>query len=586
MFKANRALSGLLAAALLSACDGAPEPEPATGGGENGSGGSEDRGRAHRFVDIAPDVGLDITTVVGNPSKVHILETLGVGVAVADYDGDGDEDVYVANAQTTRDWLAGRRPLANALYRKEDDGGFTEVAAEAGVDDDGWSQGAWFADYDNDGDKDLFVTAWGPNRLYRNEGDGTFRDVGAAAGVAGNDDDWSTGAAFADLDGDGDLDLYVTNYCVYDLNEPPEGVVWKGIVVMRGPHGLVGQRDRLYRNEGDGSFRDVSEAAGLYARVRHDYGLGVTIGDFDDDSDADIYVANDSRANYLWRNDGGLRFTEIGAMAGVATNEDAKEQAGMGTDAGDYDGDGRLDLVVTNFSHDWNTLYRNRGNLTFVDETFRAGFRDSYMKLVWGVKFFDYDNDGWLDLFMANGHIYPEVEKHTELNTPYRQTNSLYRNRGDGTFENRSEGSGPGMELAELTRGVAVFDYDLDGDPDLALTNLDGPLRLLRNDSETAGSWIAFRLIGEVSNRDAIGARITLQAAGRTLMREVNPYGSFLSQSSHRVHFGLGPSSVAAGVSIRWPSGQVDELGDLEPGKLYEIHEGRGLAPIEEPQSP
>jgi hypothetical protein len=442
-----------------------------------------------------------------------------------------------------------------------------------------WSAGVYFTDYDNDGDKDLFVTAWGPNVLFRNDGDGSFTDVTKQAGVAGADNSWSASAAFGDLDNDGDLDLYVTNYCDYDLENPPFGgnrTPWRGIPVYPGPLGLRGQTDVLYRNEGDGTFTDVTEGSGTDDVTRPLYGLGVVMFDLEDDGDLDIYVANDSCPNYLWRNDGDLRFIDIAAVAGVATNEDAKEQAGMGVDAADFDDDGRIDLIVTNFSHDWNTLYRNDGNLTFVDHTFVGGFKDTFLPLGWGVKFLDYDNDGWLDVFMANGHIYPEVDSHPHLNTTYRQANLLYRNQGGSTFENVSGMVGPGLDAVEGTRGVAVTDFDGDGDVDLVLTGMDVPPALLRNDGGNALSWVSVRLIGSRSNRDAVGARLTLEAGGRRRVRTVNPFGSYLSQSSYTIHFGLGDADRVDRLVVRWPSGLEEEYVDLAARQIHTLTEGEG----------
>ena len=557
-----------------------PSPPDSTGGSPGGGPAGP------VFTDVAAEAGLDLMTACGNTDKRHLLESTGSGVAVADYDNDGDEDVYVLTAQTTDDWLAGERPRANALYRNNGDGTFTDVAEAAGVALRSWSAGGYFVDYDNDGDKDLFVTAWGPNVLYRNDGDGAFTDVTGRAGVAGSAEDWSASAAFGDLDGDGDLDLYVTNYCRYDLRDPPYGGTpthWKGAMVFRGPLGFEGQHDRLYRNDGDGTFHDVSAPSGIGARGEPLFGLGVVMSDVDGDGDLDVYVANDSTSNFLWRNQGGLRFEEIGTLAGVATNEDAKQQAGMGVDAADYDGDGLPDLHVTNFSHDWNTLYRNLGESLFLDATFQAGLRDSYLPLAWGTKFFDYDHDGRLDLFVANGHIYPEVDDHPHLNTRYLQANLLYRNRGDGGFENVSGRAGPGLALLDGTRGAAVSDIDRDGDPDLILTNLDGRPSLLRNDGGNRRPWVSVRLVGTRSNRDAVGARLILDAGGARQVREVNPFGSYQSQSSYAVHFGLGDAEQVERLEIRWPSGTTETLTDLPARKFLTITEGEGVTDTREP---
>ena len=531
------------------------------------------------FIDIAAEAGLTLSTRGGNEDKHHLLESTGTGVALADYDGDGDEDIYLTTSQTTDEWMAGKRPRANALYRNDGGGTFDDVAEEAGVDLRAWSAGAYFADYDNDGDKDLFVTTWGPNVLYRNDGDGTFTDVTAEAGVAGAEDAWTSSAGFGDLDGDGDLDLYVVNYCVYDLWDPPLGgalCIWNGLAVYAGPRGFIGQPDMLYRNNGDGTFTDISHDSGIFRDVPF-YGLGVVMSDLDDDGDLDIFVANDSVANFLFRNDGEMRFQEIGAFANVATNEDAKDQAGMGTDAADFNGDGLIDLIVTNFSHECNTVHRNEGNLFFTDATFEVGFRDSFLKLVWGVKFFDYDNDAWLDVYAANGHIYTEVDGEARLNTSYKQVNSLYRNLGGGKFEDVTEVSGPGLAIAECSRGVAVFDVDRDGDRDLLVTNLDSTPSLLRNDGGDRRSWVSFLLRGVRSNRDAVGARLTVETGDHVQVRDANPFGSYQSNSSYEVHFGLAEAETVDRLSIVWPSGESEELTDLPARMFYEITEGQGV---------
>ncbi|MEE8412842.1 MAG: CRTAC1 family protein [Acidobacteriota bacterium] len=535
------------------------------------------------FEDIAAKAGVDRVAVCGNRDKDHILETLGTGVAIADYDNDGDQDFYLATAQTSDDWLNGDKPRANGLYRNDGDGIFVDVAAESGVDLRAWSLGAYFVDYDNDGDKDLFVTTWGPNVLYVNNGDGTFTDGTAAAGL-GTHDVWSASAAFGDLDLDGDLDLYIANYAKYSLIDPPHGgakITWRGMRVLMGPIGLEGESDRLYRNNGDGTFTDITSEAGIAAPVPH-FGLGVVFSDLDKDGDPDIFVANDSMANFLWRNEGSLRFRDVSLGAGVATNQNATEQAGMGADAGDYDEDGWTDLVVTNFSHDFNTLHRNRGGLLFTDATYTANFKDSYSYLAWGVKFVDYDLDGWLDVFMANGHTYSILETNKQSDTTYKQVNSIYRNRRDGSFEPRGAAAGPALEIVESTRGLAVGDLDGNGAPDFIVTNIDAPPTILMNRGADGRRWLHVSLEGTRSNRDGVGARIELTADGRTQSREVNPFGSFLSQSTYDVMFGLGQADVADRIVVRWPSGIVDEIDAVPAGRRVRIVEGVGL--VEDPE--
>jgi len=563
----------MLAFAAFVACAGPADDLPA-----DGLADASTTRDPFWFEDIAPQVGADRIAACGNPDKDHILETLGSGVAIADYDNDGDQDFYLATSQTSDNWLAGNKPLANSLYRNEGGGTFVEVGAEAGVDLKAWSLGTYFVDYDNDGDKDLFVTAWGPNTLYVNNGDGTFTDVSAESGL-GNNDAWSASAAFGDLDLDGDLDLYVTNYAEYSLVDPPHAgakITWRGIRVLMGPIGLVAEGDRLYRNNGDGTFTDITHEAGIDSRAPS-YGLGVVFSDLDDDNDPDIFVANDSMANFLWRNDGSLRFTDVALGAGVATNQNATEQAGMGVDAGDYDGDGLIDLVVTNFSHDFNTLHRNHGGLRFTDATYAANFKDSYSFLVWGVKFVDYDLDGWLDAFMANGHVYTILMTNQQTDTTYKQRNSIYRNRGDGTFEPRSPAAGPGLEFEESSRGLATGDLDADGKPDFIVTNIDAAPNILINRGEAERGWLALALEGTRSNRDGIGARVELTAGGRTQLRELNPFGSFLSQNAYDVMFGLGSAETAERIVVRWPSGIVDEVAGVRAGQRVKIVEGAGM---------
>jgi hypothetical protein len=382
------------------------------------------------------------------------------------------------------------------------------------------------------------------------------------------------------LDLDGDLDLYVTNYANYSLTDPPHDgakITWRGLRVLMGPIGLDGQGDRLYRNNGDGTFSDVTTEAGIDGPEPH-YGLGVVFSDLDKDGDLDIFVANDSMANFLWRNDGSLRFSDVSLAAGVATNQNATEQAGMGADAGDYDDDGWNDLVVTNFSHDFNTLHRNRGELLFTDATYAANFKDSYSYLAWGVKFVDYDLDGWLDVFMANGHTYSILETNKQTDTTYKQVNSIYRNVGDGTFEPRGAAAGAGLEIAESTRGLAVGDLDGNGAPDFILTNIDATPTILMNRGAEGRAWLHVALTGTRSNRDGVGARVELTAGGRTQFREVNPFGSFLSQSSYDLMFGLGQAAAADRIVVRWPSGIVDEIAAVQGGRRVTIVEGKGLA--------
>ena len=567
----SRAIVFVAIALAAAACGDDPSESPPAASPPDG----ESTANALQFVDATADSGIDYFVSSGGEDKKHLLESTGSGVGVADVDGDGLEDVYLTTQQPTDAWLRGERPLANALYRNRGDGTFEDIAARAGVDLRAWSCGAYFADVDNDGDADLFVTAWGSNVFYRNRGDGTYQEDTARAGLGGGAADWSAGAAFGDLDGDGDLDLYVANYAEYDLASPPfDGAFtdYKGIQVFRGPLGFVAQADRVYRNRGNGTFEEIADTAGFRSRAPL-FGLGVVFLDDDDDGDLDVYVANDSTDNFLFRNEGDFTFREIGTLAGVATNEDAKQQAGMGTDAGDIDGDGRIDLVVTNFSHDWNTIYRNLGGGSFRDVTFESGLQDTYLPLAWGVKLFDADGDGDLDLFVANGHIYPWIDDAPQLGTTYRQANLLYRNRGDGTFEDVGARAGSGLALIEGTRGTAAFDSDGDGDLDLLLTNLDGPARLLRNESRQ-GVSTRFMLEGVDSPRDGTGARLTATIGSTRVVRVANPFGSYLSTGTRDVHVGSGESRTIDVLEVRWPSGRRDRFENVAAGERYRLREG------------
>lgn len=532
------------------------------------------------FVDATASAGLS-QLAPPPPLMDQILGSIGSGVTVGDYDGDGDEDLYFPHQPTVAEHLAGRPGRPNELYRNNGDGTFTEVAGEAGVALQAWSNSAYFADYDNDGDQDLFVANWGRNTFYANNGDGTFDDRTESTGLGG-DDEWTSAAAFADLDDDGLLDLYVVNYCDYDPGDPLQsGIrpVWHGLDVWVGPTGLPGQVDRLYRNAGDATFNDLTEHSGLPRQPGY-YGLGVVAADLDRDKDLDLYVANDSVVNQMWRNDGRMPFVEIGAQSGTATNENADAQAGRGVDAADYDGDGLVDLFVTNLSHNWNTLYVNEGGMRFRDATFEARLAGSWNSAGWGAKFFDFDHDGWLDLGIANGHVYPQVDAHAQTATTLRQPDRLLRNSADGRFEPIDDAA---WSQARISRGLALLDYDLDGDVDVVITHLDAPASLLRNDGGNARNWISVRLVGVRSSRDAVGARLEIEIPGRTLTRLVNPYGSFQSQSSAAVHFGLGHAEFIDRLTIVWPSRRTQEFTDLRANRFYTIREDSGIASVIDP---
>jgi tetratricopeptide (TPR) repeat protein len=527
-----------------------------------------------RFRDATADSGIDFVNVCGVSStkdKGWATELLGAGAAWLDFDGDGWLDLYLVNGSAH-----GRKVgEPNRLYRGDGRGRFTDVTAEAGVGDRGWGYGVAVGDIDNDGDPDLYVTNYGPNVLYRNDGDGTFTDITAAAGVG--DPLWGASAAFFDMDADGDLDLYVTNYLECGPGKVPRRgesplCAWKGIDVACGPKGLKPFQDVLYRNDGDGTFTDVTRAAGVWLDEPR-YALGVVTADFDNDGDQDVYVANDSVQNSLWLNDGMGRFRDVGVPSMTAYNADGDSQSGMGTDAGDFDGDGWLDLVVTNFSHDLNTVYRNVGGRYFLDDSGTIGLGVTYLALSWGVGFHDFDADGALDFLVANGHIFPEVDEF-DVSTHFRQKNHLLLNVGGGRFADVSDQAGPGLAVERSFRGAAFGDHDNDGDIDALLTALDERVLLLQNESPAGGHWLEVALVGTRSNRDAVGARVIVRAAGRELIRERQGGGSYLSAHDPRLHFGLGPAPRVERLEVRWPSGSRDVLFDVAADRAITLVEG------------
>lgn len=523
---------------------------------------------AIRLTDVASSAGIDLLNVSGSPTKDYIVDANGAGGAFFDYDNDGDMDALLVNGSTL-DGLAGGGDPMVGLYENDGDGRFRNVTDDSGLDRRGWGTGVCIADVDNDGFQDVYITAIGPNVLWRNTGERRFVTTEEAS-----DARWSTGCAFGDYDRDGHVDLYVANYLTFDAaTVPRKGETSCGrfmnILVACGPRALPPESDALYRNAGDGRFLDVTEAAGV-AHPGH-YGFGVVFSDLDDDGWPDIYVANDSVPNFLFRNDGNGRFVEEALLRGVAVSRDGREQAGMGVDVGDYDGDGLRDLVVTNFAQDYTTLYRNRGGGTFADRSLESGLpADSY--LGWGVGLVDIDNDSLLDLFVANGHVYPDIDQ-TGTST-YHQPNLLFRNRGRGRFSKVA--AGDGLALARSSRGAAFGDYDNDGDIDVLISNIDDRPTLLRNDT-SGGRWVTLRLAGVMSNRDGIGAQVTVVAGGRRLVAEVRAGGSYVSHNDMRLHFGLGAEGTVDRVEIRWPSGLVERVDRLETNRFYEVLEGSGI---------
>ena len=533
-----------------------------------------------RFVDVAKQAGINHKTTFGDERRNrYLLETTGCGIAFVDYDGDGWLDIFQVNG-TRLDGPPTDDAPTNRLYRNKGDGTFEDVSDRAGIRKTGWGQSVCVGDFDNDGDDDIFVAYFGENVLYRNEGNGTFTEVAHKAGVAKNRTRWATGSAFLDYDRDGYLDLFVASYIDLDLKTAPlpetGPCLYKGVLVACGPPGLTGGVNALYHNNGDGTFTDVSEKAHI-TQTQGTYGLGVLVADFNNDSWPDIYVANDSAPAILYKNNGDGTFTDIGVEAGCAFSVDGKPQAGMGVSAGDYDRDGWFDIFKTNFSGDTSTLYRNItgsfGDTAFEDVTFQAGLGHNTKWLGWGCGFADFDNNGWQDIFLVNGHVYPEVEKLT-TEAGYAQRKVLYRNLQNGTFEDVSDQIAGPITQPSASRGCAFGDYDNDGDIDILINTVNDYPELLKCESTTGNNWITVKTIGRKSNRSGIGARLICVTEEGSQMWEVRSGGSYCSQNDLRVHFGLGKATTVKSLEIRWPSGQVDKLENLPVNKIMVVKEG------------
>jgi hypothetical protein len=526
-----------------------------------------------RFVDIAAESGLTVpNTFGGKEKKDFILESTGTGAAIFDYNGDGANDIFIANG-TMLDPHA--PPTHSQLYRNDGHGHFTDVAAQAGLTRTGWAQAACVGDIDNDGHPDLFVTYYGHNSLYRNRGDGTFADVTEKAGLPVTGTRWGSGCAFIDYDRDGLLDIFVANYVDLDLATTPKpgssrSCEWKGIAVWCGPHGLPMGHNALYRNNGDGTFTDVSEKAGILAPGGR-YGLGAVVADFDNDGWPDLYVACDQTPSLLYRNKHDGTFEERGDAAGVAYNADGQLQAGMGIAVADYDGNGFLDIAKTNFSGDRPSLFRNEDGKFFEDVSEQAGLGRNQL-LGWGIAFLDIDEDGWPDLIMANGHVYPEIDR-SPIGETYRQKTLLYRNLGTGRFADVTDAAGPAFAAKRPARGLAVGDLDGDGRPEIVIVNMNEKPSLLRNAGPKRNA-LAVTLVGTKSNRSAIGARITVEAGGRKQMADVVSGGSYFSQNSLTQYFGLGDAKQADRVSVRWPNGDVETWKKLPANHPLALTEG------------
>jgi hypothetical protein len=524
------------------------------------------------FTDVAASAGLRDVIVSGGPKKNYVLEVNGSGVCWLDYNNDGWMDLYLVNGATMRQIQGKERATAtNHLYRNNRDGTFTDVTASAGVPGKGWGFGCAVADYDNDGHADLAVTNFGPNILYRNRGDGTFSDETAKAGVAGGSI-WHAGPAFGDYDGDGFVDLFVPGYLDFDIANPElRNCEYAGIAVHAcGPLGYKGAPDALYRNNGDGTFTEVTEKAGVADR-RLFFGFQAVFEDFDNDGRPDIFVANDSNPNYLYLNKGNGTFEEMGVPAGVAYSADGKEMSSMGVAVGDYDGDGWMDIFVTTFANDNYVLFHNDGGGVFTDVSYPSGIGEPTIPyLGWATAFLDYDNDGRVDLFVANGHVYPEVEGASR--EKYRQPLQLFRNLAGGRFAEVSKAVGFASIPPQSARGGAYSDYDNDGDLDFVVSIMDGKPQLLRNNGGNRGHWITLKLTGTKSNRMAIGARVKLVAGDTTQYASVRAGGSYLSSNDPRVHFGLGAATTVR-AEILWPSGVTQVVERIKENQHIVISE-------------
>ncbi|MBZ5620781.1 MAG: CRTAC1 family protein [Acidobacteriia bacterium] len=534
-----------------------------------------------KFTDVASAAGLRAPIVYGRVDrKDYLLETVGCGVAFLDFDNDGWLDIFVLGGSRLDGAPEG---ATNRLYRNNRDGTFADVTGKAGLGRTGWASSVAVGDFNNDGFDDLFVTYWGQNALYRNNGDGTFTDITEKAGLLEKGTKWGSGCTFVDYNGDGLLDLFVAHYMDFDLKSvPKQGEAatcnWKGIPVPCGPRGLPPGGLNLYRNNGDGTFTNVSAASGI-AKVTGSYPMTAAAADFDSDGWPDIYVACDSTASFLLRNNHDGTFTDIGLESGVALNEDGMEQAGMGLAIGDYNLDGNLDIFKTHFADDTAILYRSDGKLNFDDVTVGSGLGVETRFTSWGAGMVDLDNDGQPDLFLVTGSIYPELEAKIPA-YPFKTPRVIFRNLGGGKFEELIEQGGPGIAEPHSSRGCAFGDFDNDGDIDVVVVNLNEPPSLLRNDVTGDGHWVKVKLIGTKSNRSAIGATVVARYGGKKQAQAVLSQASFYSVNDFRLHFGLG-SEPGADLEIRWPNGATERIGNVTGGQLVTVKEGSGIVKTE-----
>jgi hypothetical protein len=529
------------------------------------------------FSDITVAAGITFQHTV-SPEKKYLIESMAGGVLLLDYDGDGWLDIFFTNSPTVEMAAQGKK-AKSALYRNNHDGTFTDLTDQAGVGYPCWAMGGAVGDYNNDGWPDLLITCEEGMVLYRNNGDGTFGDVTKQAHLT--DPRWSTGAAFGDYDGDGFADLMVSRYVEFDLNHLPQFGVgatcrFRGIPVQCGPRGMKGLGDSLYHNNGDGTFTDVSKTAGVDDAAGY-YGLGVVWSDFNDDGRPDIFIANDSTPNYLYRNDGKGHFSDISYISGTAVSSDGGEMAGMGIAVCDFNHTGRFSIHITNFEDQSNSLYRNDGNMAFTDVAHAVGVGQITIPYMgWGTGCVDFDNDGWPDLFVVNGHVYPQVDS-LVTGAKYRQRKLVFLNQRDGTFSDISNLVGPAAAVPQASRGAAFGDLDNDGKIDVVVENIDGSPMILHNDSANAAHWITLQLIGTRSNRLALGAKVRVVTGSLSQIDEVRSGGSYLSQNDLRLHFGLGSTGKVDDVEIRWPSGVTQTLHNLSADHFYIVREGEGI---------
>ena len=534
-----------------------------------------------RFVDVAAEAGLTATTVYGGLSEdMYIIESMGGGCAFFDYDNDGWMDIFIIGGRRLDSKPAG---TSNRLYKNNRDGTFTNVTEKAGLQDTGWANGVCVGDYNNDGHEDLFCTYYGQNKLYRNNGDGTFADVTKQAGLYGDSIRFGTGCTFFDYNRDGFLDLFVANYVQFDLEHAPKpstsnpSCSYEGLAVYCGPRGMVAGSHSLYRNNGDGTFTDVSEESGI-AAVHSSYALTSVAADLDEDGWPDLFVASDSTPSLLFMNQHDGTFREEGLLRGVAVSGEGREFAGMGVGVGDCNLDSHLDLFKTHFQRQPSGLYHNSGKADFEDVTVRSGIGVESRFVSWGAGIVDLDNDGYPDIFLVTGNVYPELEKvYPQL--PYKGPRIVFRNLGNGSFEELGDEAGPGVSAQHPSRGCAFGDFDNDGDLDIVIMNVNEPPSLLRNDAPAGNHWLKIKLIGTKSNRSAIGARVVVRYGGKIQAQELASQSSYLSSNDPRLHFGLGDQS-SGNIEVRWPSGLHESFKGVAARQLVTIQEGFGIISV------